>query len=374
MDTNQPIVLRDMGSFMFGGTVTPRGGYETFHGDHGYAQYFIPEDARDYPVVMWHGLGQSGKCWETTVGGQDGMWQTFVKNDYAVYIIDQARRGRAGWTMAPKTPDAPKRPVQERESSTFSVYRIGEWDPPMPARVYKGSQFVKTPEAVEQFFRQETDDTADAPETPEYRELLKLNMIDLLEQAGPSILFTHSNSGQYGWETAMSRPDLVKGIICYEPGNTVFPEGEHPGEIPSKCKNMINAWMMPPTVSKDRWMNLTKVPIVILFGDYITDVSSEVFGTDAWRVSRIYSQFFADAINANGGNAKVIELPKIGIKGNTHNGIGEKNIKEIAKLYLSSLEKYGLATKNNPNQGPKFKKLPEHTIWLANDIDYREGN
>ena len=38
----RPIELRTMGSSLFGGSVTKTENGETFHGDHGYAQYFIP--------------------------------------------------------------------------------------------------------------------------------------------------------------------------------------------------------------------------------------------------------------------------------------------------------------------------------------------
>lgn len=37
--------LRTMGSLFFGGTVTHLANGETFHGDHGYAQFFIPQNA-----------------------------------------------------------------------------------------------------------------------------------------------------------------------------------------------------------------------------------------------------------------------------------------------------------------------------------------
>lgn len=37
-----PIVLRTMGSLFFGGTLVREESGETFHGDHGYAQFFIP--------------------------------------------------------------------------------------------------------------------------------------------------------------------------------------------------------------------------------------------------------------------------------------------------------------------------------------------
>ena len=51
--------LRTMGSLFFGGTVTHLANGETFHGDHGYAQFFIPQNARTYPLILWHGIGQS---------------------------------------------------------------------------------------------------------------------------------------------------------------------------------------------------------------------------------------------------------------------------------------------------------------------------
>ena len=38
-ETDKPIVLKTMGSLLFGGTVTQKENGETFHGDHGYAQF-----------------------------------------------------------------------------------------------------------------------------------------------------------------------------------------------------------------------------------------------------------------------------------------------------------------------------------------------
>ncbi len=78
----EPVVLKTQGSFLVGGAVvtnpgtfdpialTPDG--QTIHGDHAYAQYQIPLNARRYPLVMWHGGGQFSKTWETTPDGRDG--------------------------------------------------------------------------------------------------------------------------------------------------------------------------------------------------------------------------------------------------------------------------------------------------------------
>lgn len=78
-ETKSPIQLSDMGSFMFAGSVKKASDGETFHGDHGYAQYFIPVHSHSLPVVMWHGGGQSGKSWESTPDGRDGFWQIFTR-------------------------------------------------------------------------------------------------------------------------------------------------------------------------------------------------------------------------------------------------------------------------------------------------------
>jgi hypothetical protein len=68
----QPITLEKMGSFFFAGTVITDSRGDTFHGDHGYAQFFIPRCAREFTLVMWHGIGQSAKTWESTPDGREG--------------------------------------------------------------------------------------------------------------------------------------------------------------------------------------------------------------------------------------------------------------------------------------------------------------
>jgi len=93
-----PILLNTQGSFLVGGSVvtnpgtfdpialTPDG--QTIHGDHAYAQFQIPEHARRYPLVMWHGGGQFSKTWETTPDGRDAYQNIFLRRGFATYIID----------------------------------------------------------------------------------------------------------------------------------------------------------------------------------------------------------------------------------------------------------------------------------------------
>lgn len=99
----EPLVIREQGSFAVGGTVinnpgkfdpyhpTPDG--QTFHGDHAYVFYQIPAKTRQLPLVMWHGIGQFSKTWETTPDGREGYQNIFLRRDFSVYLIDQPRRG-----------------------------------------------------------------------------------------------------------------------------------------------------------------------------------------------------------------------------------------------------------------------------------------
>ena len=100
------ITLSDQGSFMVGGTfvtnpgtfdpVNPTPAGQTIHGDHAYVQYQIPTNARNLPLVMWHGGGQFSKTWETTPDGRDGFQNIFVSQGWSTYIFDQPHTRSCG--------------------------------------------------------------------------------------------------------------------------------------------------------------------------------------------------------------------------------------------------------------------------------------
>ena len=117
----KPITLKTMGSLYFGGTVAESSNGGTFHADHGYAQYYIPLNSRNYPLVMWHGIGQSGKTYESTPDGREGYQAIFARRDWPVYIIDQPRRGRVGRTQAGPNTSIP--PVLAAEYGAWNAFR-----------------------------------------------------------------------------------------------------------------------------------------------------------------------------------------------------------------------------------------------------------
>jgi pimeloyl-ACP methyl ester carboxylesterase len=357
------IVLKDMGSFAYGGIVDIQKSGETFHGDHGYAQYFLPVDSYNWPIVMWHGMGQSGACWESTPDGRDGFWQIFTRRNWPVYIVDQPRRGRAGHTNAPLGELAMKSDIVQFESAVWATFRIGEWRKPNKPRAYEGTAFpVDNPYAVAQFMRKTTPDTGDEPFDEYYQRIMAANMCELLERIGPSILFAHSHSGPYVVYTAMMRPDLVKAVFVYEPSPAVFPDDFEVEYITSPCQKMVDALLNPYQVPREMWLNLAKIPIVIFEGDFIKETPSNVFGEEVWRINSMRQQMMVDLINANGGNAKFVKLTDLGITGNGHGGFAEMNNVDIANEYEKEMNRIGLNAKDVPHAGPKPVQLEKSTI------------
>ena len=328
----KPIIIQEQGSFAVGGTVitnpgtfnptspTPDG--QTFHGDHAYVFYQIPVKARKYPLVMWHGIGQFSKTWETTPDGREGFQTIFLRRKFPVYLIDQPRRGNAArgtvaGTINP-TPD---------EQGWFGTFRIGIWPD-----YFEGVQFSKDTEALNQYFRQMV------PNVGPIDIAVNVNAVSaLFDKIGDGILVTHSHSGGMGWRTAIKNQN-IKAIVSYEPGSGfVFPEGEVPAAMPSSG-GTLEATGIPMY----DFLKLTKIPIVIYYGDFIPKEPSANPGQDGWRVRLEMAKLWRDCVNKHGGDVTVVHLPEIGIKGNTHFPFSDLNNIEIADLMSDWLKKKGL--------------------------------
>jgi len=330
------LIIKEQGSFAVGGSVitnpgnfdpikrTPDG--QTFHGDHAYVFYQIPEDARKLPLVMWHGFGQFSKTWETTPDGREGYQNIFLRRGFGVYLINQPRRGNAGRSTVETTiTPAPD------EQFWFNVFRIGVWPDYFP-----DVQFSKDPEALNQYFRQITPDTG-----PIDINVNTEAVSALFDRIGPAILVTHSHSGGMGWLTAVKNQN-VKAIVSYEPGSGfVFPEGEVPPAVESSA-GPLQAVGIP----KEEFETLTKIPIIMYYGDNIPTDPDPNPGTDGWRVRLEMAKLWRDAVNRYGGDVTVVHLPEIGIKGNTHFPFSDLNNVEIADLMSEWLKEKGLDEKS----------------------------
>ena len=295
---------------------------QTYRGDHAYAFYQIPQNPRKLPLVLWHGAGQFSKTWETTADGREGYQNIFLRRSFPVYVIDQPRRGDAGRSMVQSTitptPD---------EQLWFGMFRIGLWP-----NYFPGVQFSKDPEALNQYFRSMTPNTGpfDVP-------VITSAVSALFDKIGPGILVTHSQSGGPGWVTAIKNRN-VKAIVAYEPGSGfIFPEGEVPASMPSAMGPLEGA-----AVPLADFMQLTKIPIVIYYGDNIPEQPTASPTEDNWRVRLAMARLWRDAVNRHGGDVTLVHLPELGIRGNTHFPFSDLNNVQIADLMSEFLKKKNL--------------------------------
>ncbi|MBB3303877.1 MULTISPECIES: alpha/beta fold hydrolase [unclassified Enterobacter] len=317
----EPLVIQEQGSFAAGGTVITAPGQfdakkpldaagQTYHGDHAAVFYQIPPHAHKYPIVMLHGAGQFSRTWESTPDGREGFQNLFLRRGFATYLVDQPRRGSAGRstvesTLTPK-PD---------EQLWFNQFRLGVWP-----TFFKGVQFSQHKEALNQYFRQMTPNTG-----PFDVNVISDALSAVVDKSGPAILFTHSQGGGPGWYTAMKN-SKVKAIVAFEPGSGfVFPENELPPAMPSAFDTLKGE-----PVALDKFMALTKIPILIFYGDNIPDKPSAMPAQDSWRVRLAMARQWQDVVNKHGGDVQVIHLPEIGIKGNTHFPFSDLNNVQIA--------------------------------------------
>ncbi|MFL9926662.1 alpha/beta fold hydrolase [Herbaspirillum lusitanum] len=321
------LAIQAQGSFAVGGTVlqmpgrydnnNPTSAGQSFHGDHLYAFYQVPLNPRPLPIVMLHGAFQSARSWESTSDGREGFQTLFLRRGFPVYLVDQPRRGRAGSsTVAASVVPAPN------DQLFFDQFRIGKWP-----KYFDNVQFDRKPETLDQFFRSVTPNTG-----PYDAGVISDAIVALMKQTGPAILFTHSQGGGPGWLTAIKSPN-VRAVVAFEPGSGfIFPPGELPPAMPSAAGPLA-----PEAVSAEDFDKLTRIPIVIYYGDNFPTTPTAERGQDNWRVRLAMARIWVDTINRHGGDARLVHLPEAGIHGNTHFIMSDLNNVQIAGLVSAFL-------------------------------------
>lgn len=315
-----PLVIEQQGSFFIGGTVHHVDGidglkaepYDTQKGDitteQMYVQYQIPVAAKHLPVVLIHGCCLSGQAYETTPDGRMGWSEYFLRSGWPVYVVDQAGRARSGFNgtsynavkdgTRPSKEQAPIEIISHQFAWTW--FRIG----PKFGTSFPDTQFPV--EALDAFYKMWIPDlNATLPEpNPSYADLAELG-----RKIGGAVLIGHSESFMFPERAALLNPTAVKGIISLESG--------------FECDT--------PFAQQER-ATLAKIPILMVFGDHLAD-APEPFGA-RWTTSLAQCRELAATIRKEGGDVTVLHLPEIGIHGNTHMFMLDKNNQQVADLLL----------------------------------------
>ena len=332
-ETASTLTLSEIGMFSAGGTVTEpvEGEYDptmnwmdanrpgnTAHVDHANVLYMTPANDNGNPIVYLHGYGQSRMGWLTTPDGRDGWAQMFLRYGHAAYLVDQPGRGEAGAAVS-MTQDgfldawsAESKDYKPGDQAWYTHFRIGRVAP----QRYEGSQFPEGEEAQDQFFRQMTPNTTSFDQAKSAAAVSAVLTEVRARTGNKSIFITHSQGGAVGWDVDV---EIVSAIIAIEPGGA-------------------------PQVGSEQYNKLleAKIPIIFYFGDYMENGPQDIMSSGFWSMIKSGAVSFAEAYNAAGGDATVIDLPTIGITGNSHFMFQELNNQVIADHIEAWLTEQGL--------------------------------
>ena len=131
----------------------------------------------------------------------------------------------------------------------------------------------------------------------------------------------------------------------------MFPEGEVPAPFPTSGDTVT-----PSTVSKADFEKLTKLPIQIVYGDNIPEMPSTHGSLDVWRGRLEMAARFVEVVKAHGGDAQLLHLPKIGVRGNTHFPFSDLNNVRIADVLSEFLQKKGLDRREHARASHRLQK------------------
>ncbi len=339
-------------------TTLPGGTSPVVLGEQMYVEYQIPAKVRHpYPIVLVHGGGGQGLDWMGTPDGRRGWATMLLEEGYKVYVVDRPGHGRS-----PYHPDLhggwPPAQTLESISNLFTPQRAN-----LPAG---GRGFGNSPNAK---LHTQWPGTG-AVGTPELTQLVasqggsfgngkgaikdsqvavwQKDGVEMLKKIGPSIIMTHSAGGPFGFYVLEAAPELVKGIVVVEgaQGSAVFGPNRWglinlPVELdpPVSDPSQVKMKQVQPTAADAKLgiqpYNIQEEPAHKLKN--WRDCAICIYTSEA---SFIPPNPGAVAFLKQAGvHAEEIRLADLGIHGNGHLMMGEKNNRETLKPILSWLDK-----------------------------------
>ena len=290
-----------------------------------------------YPVVMFHGAGQTNMNWLQTPDGRMGWADYFVSQGFCVALAEQPSRGRSAYHPAAEGPRIfhPLQIVRQRfttDEGPWPQARLhtqwpkngGDWDDPA--------------------FRQFTAAQVEyLPSNKRSQALVLAAGQELLDLLGPSILLTHSQAGPFGWLLADACPEKVKAIVALEPTAPPFsPDLKSP-----KAKNYgladVPMHFEPPVQSpEDFKLRLLPAPGPGLVDGWVLDEERRlprltmpiltVVSEASYHAQ--FDHLLSYVMDQLGVRHDFVRLEDAGIHGNSHMMMLEKNHLEIADYLI----------------------------------------
>jgi pimeloyl-ACP methyl ester carboxylesterase len=313
-----PLTLESQGSFFVGGEVKsappsaaagPGAAPGEITVNQMYVQFQIPPRAdRHAPVVMVHGCCLSSKTWETTPDGRMGWNEYFVRKGRSVYLADQVSRARSGFDPSvisavksgTQPPSALPNIIAASHQVAWTVFRFG----PSYPKPFDDEQFPV--EAAAELYKQMIPDLNALLPNP---NPTWTNMAALGKQLKGAVLMGHSESGFFPQQAALIDPSGIRAMISIE----------------QPCPELTQAQVTA----------LARIPTLVMFGDHLSDVPPGIVN---WKTTYEGCNAYVEKVKAAGGDITMMYLPAMGIKGNSHMLMQDKNNLQLADLILGWLD------------------------------------
>ena len=350
-----PLSLAREGWFYVGGQLTTVNNKQFMTGQM-YVEYRIPaRKTHPYPIIMVHGGTMSGTNYTGTPDGREGWAQYFVRQGYAVYVVDQVGKGRSSYMEQTYGPTE-LADSQNSQRRYIAQEKFNLWPQAHLHTQWSGSGELDDP-SVQQLL------ASQIPAIRDFTKQQKLNtpaLIALVDKIGPAIILVHSQAGAFGWPVADARPKLVKAILAIEPngppaysvefigapdyfrqgqlgltyGITAMPLSYSPAvtnaselsfvqEETADGPGLVKCWVQAAPARQ--LPNLQKMPVLVL--------SAEA------SYHAPYDHCTVKYLQQAGIRPTWIKLADVGIRGNSHVMMLEKNSKQIAAVIARWLEK-----------------------------------
>src|ERR1700692_1533507 len=346
------------GHFYVGGKWVGTPGHEVMRGAM-YVETWVQKKIRyKYPILcVQAGGGETNVALLQTPDGRPGWAYDFVNRGYTVYMMDLPARGRSGYVPGADGDLLPPR------------------SGPLMEEVWSGARPPSTPQSSWPQATKHTQSPGDRPnkgkmgdpvfdyfaktdsQSPTGKDMEELSAKDIVELVDlihePVILLLHSGVSPSGWLVADARPKLVKGIIAAEPVAPPIENAERGARGPGRVWGLTNSPITydPPiksaselqTVRQDKADGPDLIPcwvqkeparkLVNLEAIPVLNVSGEA------SYHRPYAHCVAKWLNQAGVKTTYVNLEDVGLRGNGHQMISEKNSAGIAKYLQSWIEK-----------------------------------
>ncbi|KAL8655305.1 MAG: hypothetical protein Q9210_000973 [Variospora velana] len=275
-----------------------------------------------------------------TPDGRQGWASYILTKGFTVYLIDPPQRGR---TVA-------STPVTYVEQISTALEKF----PNIPIPYAQASLYTQSPGTGlrgDPIFDQIYATQVPLQLDPNISDrLVKKALNALIDQVGACVLIARSQAGTYAWVAGESTPELVKGIVAIEPEGPPFVQllgrwGQArmdgvtrlPLRYDPPVANItrdLKTVQLPPLLDKEglyfpctlqasparKLVNLAKVPVALVTGEASYHAP--------------YDYCFIEYFKQTGVEATWLDMGRLGVRGNGHFSILEKNNLVVAGLVL----------------------------------------